>query len=134
MKTKTIILGIFVAIISTFTFNNSNAQRLDEPAIKVVPASEKDAVKVIYGYHANDVVEVKFLSNNTTLKVDKIKAKDFEDGFMRTYSLKNLDQDDLRIEVSGSEVSATYQLKNINGRWIAQLEKSSYNYPIVALK
>lgn len=134
MKTKTIILGIFVAIITTFTFANSNAQGLDEPAIKVVPTSEKDVVKVIYGYHTNADVQVKFVSLDGTLKVDKINAKDFEEGFIRKYSLKDIQRNDLRVEVSGSEVSATYFLKHIDGRWVAQLEKSSYNHPIVALK
>jgi hypothetical protein len=37
------------------------------------------------------------------------------------------------VEISNSALSVTYRMKSQNGKWSAQLEKTTYTNPIVAM-
>jgi hypothetical protein len=133
MKTKTIILGVLVAMISTFTITNSQAQSLDQPDVKVVPAAGPNVIKLIYGYNAKEV-NVKFLTTDQVFKTDRISGKDFSKGFMKKYDIQSMQDIVFWIEVTSPELSVTFKLvPSSSGRWTAQLEKSTYNYSTVAL-
>jgi hypothetical protein len=132
MKTKTIILGVVVAAISTFTISKAKAQ---EPAVKIVSTIDHDVIKVIYGYDTNEAVEVKFINAEGLLKTDKISGKDFKGGFLKKYNIEAMRGSAFQVEVESPELSVTYKMTTAkNGKWSAQLEKTTYNYPIVALK
>jgi hypothetical protein len=134
MKTKTIIFGVVIAAISSFTISKANAQA-QEPAVKIVSSIDPDMIKVIYGYDTNEGVEVKFTNADGLLKTDKIRGKDFKGGFLKKYDVEKMRGNAFWVEVESSEVSVTYKMTEAkNGKWSAQLEKTTYNYPIVALK
>lgn len=133
MKTRILLAGVLIAAISTFTITSASAQ--EQPEVKIIPASEKDVIKVIYGYEANATIEVKFIDADKVVFSDKVKAKNFDQGFMRKYDIGKFDSRDLWIEVSSPELTVTYKLlPGDNGRWLAQLEKATYNYAIVAAR
>lgn len=134
MKTKTIILGVVVAAISTFTISKAKAQS-QEPAIKIVSTIDHDVIKVIYGYDTNEAVEVKFINADGILKTDKINGKTFSGGFLKKYNVEKMQGGAFWVEVESPELTVTYKMTTAkNGKWSAQLEKTTYNYPIVALK
>ncbi len=133
MKTKTIILGVVVAAISSFTISKAKAQ-VQEPAVKIVSTTDHDLIKVIYGYDTNEAVEVKFITADGIVKTDKIYGKSFSGGFLKKYNVEKM-QGGFWVEVESPELTVTYKMTTAkNGKWSAQLEKTTYNYPIVALK
>lgn len=133
MKTKIIIAGIIVAIVSAFAVTRAKAQQPEQPAIKIVPAAQKDMIKIIYAYHTNQSVKVNFSTSEGLIKSDEIRGKDFDGGFYKKYNLQNINDNTVWVEVTSPELSATFKLKSMNGKWIAELEKTTYNYPSVAL-
>jgi hypothetical protein len=134
MKTKTIILGVVVAAISTFTISKAKAQA-QEPAVKIISTIDHDVIKVIYGYDTNEAVEVKFINADGIVKTDKINGKAFSGGFLKKYNVEKMQGGAFWVEVESPELTVTYKMTTAkNGKWSAQLEKTTYNYPIVALK
>jgi hypothetical protein len=133
MKTKTIILGVVVAVISSLTISNAKAQT-QEPAVKIVPTLLPDVIKVIYGYDTKESVEVKFMNVDGIVKTDKINGKDFKGGFLKKYNVEKLRGSAFWVDVTSPELSVTFKMTTAkNGKWSAQLEKTTFNYPIVAL-
>lgn len=131
MKTSIIIAGVLVAAISAFAITSAQAQV--EPNVKVIPASEQDMIKVIYAYESAASIDVRFLDADKVLFTDQVKAKNFSSGFMRKYSLEKFESKELWVEVISPELTVTYKLlQGENGRWLAQLEKATYTYPVVA--
>jgi hypothetical protein len=134
MKTKTIIFGVVIAAISIFTITNTKAQG-QEPAIKVVPGAQPDMIKVLYGYDTDKLVEVRFTNADGIIKTDRISGKDFKGGFLKKYDVENMKGSSFWVEVESPELSVTYKMTAAkNGKWSAQLEKTTYNYTIVAVK
>ncbi|MFM7430505.1 MAG: hypothetical protein ACKO1F_11465, partial [Flammeovirgaceae bacterium] len=80
MKTRILVAGVVVAAISAFSLT---AKAQGQPAIKVVPGMEKNTVKLIYGYDKNETVEVSFLDKTGTISTERIKAKNFNRGFIK---------------------------------------------------
>ena len=133
MKTKIIIAGIIVAFVSAFAVTRAKAQQPEQPAIKIVPTSKKDMIKVIYAYHTNQSVKVNFSTSEGLIKSDEVRGKDFDGGFYKKYDLQNINGNTLWVEITSPELSATFKLKSTNGKWIAELERTTYNYPTLAL-
>jgi hypothetical protein len=134
MKTKTIIFGVVIAVISTLTISKGNAQA-QEPAVKIVSTIQPDVIKVIYGYDSRESVEVKFTNAEGLLTTDKISGKDFKGGFLKKYNVQAMSGNAFWIDVTSPELSVTFKMTTgKNGKWSAQLEKTTYFNPIVALK
>lgn len=133
MKTKTIIFGIAIAAISSISIT-TKAQST-QPEIRIVPVTDPSAIKVIYGYDTKETVKVTFMqADNKTILTDKIDGNDINGGFQRKYNMRKIEDNEFWVEVSSTELSARYKVSHDkNGRWSAQLEKTTYNYPIVAL-
>lgn len=133
MKTKTIIFGIVIAAISSISITTK--AQLNQPEIRIVPVIDPSVIKVIYGYDTKESVIVTFTqSDNRTILTDKIDGNDINGGFQRKYNMRKLKDDEFWVEVSSPELSARYKVAHDkNGKWSAQLEKTTYNYPIVAL-
>jgi len=130
MKTKILVAGVMVAIASAFTIGRAHAQ--SEPAVKVY-ATGSEEIKLIFGYDSPGSVEVKFLSGNDVIGRDRINGKSFDGGFTKKYRLLQGKNNNLRLEISSPEISVTYALTaGADGRWKAQLEQSTFNYPVVA--
>jgi hypothetical protein len=133
MKTKIILAGVLVAAISTLSLSSSVAQSIEQPQVKIVPAKTDDQIKVIYHYSSTDLVEIKFMDETGLFSTDKIKGNSYTQGFMRTYNVKRSHTEPFWVEVSSPELTATYKLtSDKNGRWISQLEKTTFNYAVVA--
>lgn len=134
MKTKAILLGVVVAALSAMTLGEAKAQGNEQPSIRVVSSNQDDIIKVIYGYDS-EKVEVKFLDGAGLITSDKIQGKTFDKGFIKKYKVERIKGGDFWVEVKSTELSATYRMrKDENGKWAAQLEKATYNYPAVASK
>ncbi len=133
MKTKIIIAGVIVATISVMTLRNAQAQNQQDLSVKIIPTAQKDIIKVIYAYNSEEAVSVKFSNREEVLKTDKISAKDFQGGFSKKYDVERMDNKPFWVEISNSTLSVTYRMKSLNGRWSAQLEKTTNNNPIVAM-
>jgi hypothetical protein len=133
MKTKIIIAGVIVAAVSVMTLRNAQAQDQQDPSVKIIPTTQKDVIKVIYAYNSAEAVNVKFSNREEVLKTDKISSKDFESGFSKKYNVEQMDGKPFWVEISNSALSVTYRMKSQNGKWSAQLEKTTYINPIVAM-
>lgn len=134
MKTKAILCGMVVAAISTFVMSQARAQVQDVPAVKVISTDQTDVIKVIYGYSTNSPVSIKFMNSQGTVYQEKLAGRDVEKGFMKKYDLVNMKDDDLWVEVDGQELSVTFKMATSkNGKWSAQLEKVTHNFPAIAL-
>jgi hypothetical protein len=132
MKTKAIVCGMVVAALSTLVMSRAQAQ--DIPAIKVVSTDQTDVIKVIYGYSSNVPVSVKFLNSQGIVYQEKLTGRDVEKGFMKKYDVVNMKNDDLWVVVDGQELSVTFKMATSrSGKWSAQLEKVTHNFPTIAL-
>lgn len=132
MKTKILALGVIVAALSMLSVKVSKAQALAEPSVKVM-ASNEDQVKLIYGYAGAHDVDVKFIGSDGLIETDHISGKDFDNGFIKRYNVKNLRGKAFWVEVESAELSVLYRLTPArNGKWSAALEKTTFNYPTVA--
>lgn len=131
MKTSTLIFGMVIAIISTLTIGTAHAQ--DEPAVKVVPGHEKNTIKVIYAYNTAESVDVKFVTDKGLFEKDNINGKDFKGGFIKKYNLESLKQSTFWVEVDSKELSVVFKMiPSKDGKWTAQLEKTTYNHIALA--
>ncbi len=133
MKTKIIIAGVIVAAVSVMTLRNAQAQDQQDPSVKIIPTTQKDVIKVIYADNSAEAVNVKFSNREEVLKTNKISSKDFEGGFSKKYNVEQMDGKPFWVEISNSALSVTYRMKSQNGKWSAQLEKTTYTNPIVAM-
>lgn len=130
MKTKILVAGVMVVIMSAFTISRAHAQA--EPAVKVY-ATGSEEIKLIFGYDSPGSVEVKFLSGNDVIGRDRINGKSFNGGFTKKYRLLQGETSKLRLEINSPEISVTYALTaGADGRWKAELEQSTVNHPAVA--
>lgn len=133
MKTKMMIAGVLVAIVASLSVKEASAQTA-APAVKVIPTSDKDVIKLIYGYDA-ERVDIKFSDASGIIASDRVKGKSFEGGFNKKYRVERNANKDFWIEVSSADLAVTYRMTaGSNGKWMAQLEKTTYNYPVVASK
>lgn len=131
MKTRTLIFGMVIAVISTLTISTARAQ--DQPAVKVVPGLEKNTIKVIYAYNTAESVDVKFLTGDGLFEQDNINGKNFEGGFIKKYNLESLKGGTFWIQVDSPELSVTFKMiPSSKGKWTAQLEKTTYNHTALA--
>jgi hypothetical protein len=133
MKTRILVFGAVVAAISTLAVSKSKAQG-QSPEIRIISTNERDLIKLIYNYETSKAVDVKFTDADGFVKVDKISGKDFKKGFLKKYDVEKMRGNAFWIEITSEELSATYKMVSAkNGKWSAQLEKTTYNYPTVAL-
>ncbi len=133
MKTRIIITGLFVALLSSASII-ANAQ--DEPAVKILPTTQKGVLKVLYAYPVEQAVDIKFYSDGELLASDRIKGKNFAHGFSKKYDMRNVTSNGLWVEVSGSNITVTYKLvESADGKTFEpQLEKTTYHHALVAAR
>jgi hypothetical protein len=135
MKTKTLILGVVIAVISALTVSHAKAQDGQLPAVKIIPTDEQDVIKVIYGYDSREPVTVTFLGEDGIFFQDRVQGENLSNGFSKKYKVRPVPGKEIRVEVSSTELSVKYLLTvSRNGTWTAQLETTTYNYPVVAMK
>jgi hypothetical protein len=138
MKNQSIIvLGLF-AILSSAVIT-TNAQSFGEPAIKILPTSQKGILKVLYAYdqdNSNESVMVKFLNEGGVIKSDEIKQGTFTNGFLKKYDIRKMASmsNNVWIEVSSSNVTATYKLTESRdgNSFVPTLVSASQNHQFVA--
>jgi hypothetical protein len=134
MKTKMLILGVMVAAISSMMVSRVQAQENPLPAVKIISTDLSDEIKVIYGYDARTPVSISFSGESGVFFHDKVKGVNLEKGFSKKYKLSPTPGNEVWMEVSSNELSVMYKMVvSKDGKWVAQLEKTTYNYPIVAM-
>jgi len=132
MKIQTIIIaGLFVILSSSAA--SVNAQAFDEPAIKILPTTEKGILKLHYAYNANESVNIRFFNEEGQLMSEDIKGE-FRNGFSKKYDVRKMTSRAFWIEVTAENISVTYKLVRSKDRetYIPFLEKTTYNHPLVA--
>jgi len=132
MKTRNLVCGALIAAVSALAFTQTNAQT--QPTIKVLPG-EKDMIKVMYAGTSNGgAVTVRFAeSDGSSILSDKIKTKNFDKGFLKKYKLNRESADSFLVEVTDGDTFVRYRVfSNAINEWSAQLEKETYNYPVIA--
>lgn len=132
MKTKlTLIAGLAIALVAAAV--TANSQSL-EPAVKIIPSAQDGIFKVIYGYESEQAVQVKFFNEQGLLKLDKIKAEKFENGFVKKYDVRNVTAGDFWIEVASANLTVTYKMAEQKNRaYQPILESTTYNNALASL-
>jgi hypothetical protein len=129
MKTKAILLaGLFLI------FGAAQAQEIFEPAVKILPTSEKGILKVLYAYPTGQSVSVKFFNNDGVLLSDRINANTFQHGFSKKYDVRQIGSKVFFVEVSSAKMSVVYKMTESKDRneFIPVLENATYMNPKVA--
>lgn len=135
MKTKTLILGVVIAIISALTVSHAKAQDGQLPAVKIIPTDASDVIKLIYRYDSREPVTVTFLDEDGIFFEDIVQGENLATGFTKKYKLRPVSGSEIRVEVSSVDLSVTFRLMvSKEGTWTAQLQKTTYNYPVIAMK
>ncbi|MEO7989007.1 MAG: hypothetical protein ABI663_05660 [Chryseolinea sp.] len=133
MKTKTILFGVVIAIIASLTLSTAHAQTQEQPSVKVVPGTNLNTIKVIYGYSTDQSVEVKFFNADGLIEKDVIKGKSFVEGFIKPYNVALMNGNTFWIEVESPQLIVTYKMvASKTGKWTPQLETTTYNYSLFA--
>jgi hypothetical protein len=130
MKTSSLIAaGLFMI----FGFA-AQAQELLEPAVKILPTSEKGIVKVLYAYPTGQSVNVKFVNEDGLIGSDRILAAAYQNGFTKKYDIRNMGSKSFWVEVSSAKMSVTYKMvaSKERGRFVPVLEKNTYLHPLTA--
>lgn len=112
-----------------------NAQSLDTPPVKILPAAQAGFVKLLYAMEINDPVEVKFYANGELLYSEVIKGN-YAQGISKKYDIRRLSGKDFWVEVSSPAMSVTYKVSQTGDmkRFLPQLTKTTYNHLLVASK
>jgi hypothetical protein len=131
MKTKTTFMtGLIFFSAMSFAATYSNAQ--SDPAVKILPTTEKGILKILYAYPTDKAVSIKFYNESGLIISDKV-SKSYQKGFSKKYDLSRLKAGDYWVEITSPELSVTYKLAGSKEkRWVSTLEKTTYNYPLVA--
>lgn len=129
MKTRVVLAGMIVAALGAFTVS---AQSLDEPAIKILPASEQGKLKLLYARDTEKAVKVEFIGENGLLQSDRINAGSFEKGFIKKYDVSRIKEKNFWIEVSSGDLKVRYKMVAKDKSFVPYLEQTTYNHPMVA--
>lgn len=133
MKTKTLLFGVLVAVVSMISLGKAQAQLAILPPVKIVPA-QKNMIKVIYTNPSEQQVEVKFVDDNGLIKRDKINGQTFGHGFAKKYKVQRNSDDSFWVQINSQDMSVTYKMTSTrNGLWSAELENTTY-HPVMASK
>lgn len=130
MKTKLVIAGL--AIVGLFS-SAVQAQMGDEAKIKILP-SKAGILKVHYAMEVSEPITVKFFNRDGgLLTTDKIEGT-YANGLMKRYNVKSISAKDYWVEVSSSKMTVTYHVVPSKDKqsFASYLEKTTYNYPVVA--
>jgi hypothetical protein len=130
-----IIISVGLLVILGSAVSMTNAQSLDEPAVKILPTTQKGILKVHFAYHADQSVNVRFFNEEGQILSDEIKGT-FPNGFSKKYNVRNITSKNFWIEVASENISVTYKLIESNDRQTFEpvLEKTAYNHVMVASK
>ncbi|CAN5525284.1 hypothetical protein BH10BAC4_BH10BAC4_06000 [soil metagenome] len=133
MKTSSIITGLLIILTSSLV--KVNAQSFDDPAVKILPTTQKGIVKVHFAYGADQKVNVRFFNEDGQLYSDEVKGS-FPNGFSKKYDIRKMNGENLWIEITCEAMSVTYKLVRSEGRdeYVPFLENSTYNHVLVAKK
>ena len=132
MKTKFTIIASLLTVLS-FAFVSASAQSI-EPAVKILPTTEKGIYKVIYAYDSDQAVQVKFFNNKEgLLKLDRVQPERFENGFSKKYDISNIDYGDFWVEVVSSNLSVRYRMVKDGKSHQPVLETATFNNTLAAL-
>ena len=133
MKTQSIILAGLLMISGIVA---AQAQEINEPAVKILPTTKRGIIKVLYAYNSGQSVLVKFFNEDGVLLTDKIKGKEFNNGFIKKYDVRNIATETFFVEISSETMSFIYKLTaSADGKDLTPvLENASYKYPAVAAR
>lgn len=117
MKTqKTILATLAIVLASTFSFAQTNN---NESEVRVLPHSESGLMRLLYSGDSQELVTVKFYSGNALLYKDKVKADNYEKGFIKLYDLRKLGAGDFKVvvETSGKSTGYAFNIDRENKIW-----------------
>jgi hypothetical protein len=131
MKTKTTFIATLL-FLGAMSFATVKSHAQGDPAIKILPTSQRGVLKVLYAYPNAKPVFIEFADNSGVLVNDKIK-KAYTKGFSKKYDLNNLQPGNYWVTITSPEVTVTYKLsRSKETKWVSTLEKATYKEPLVA--
>ena len=108
MKLKTTIFAVALTVLSAAAFANNGSN--GDPVIKILPTPTANTLKLLYVNDTDGTVQVKFYQGAYLIKKDKIKGKDFENGFVKRYDLSELEAGIYQVEIISDGMSVKYEL------------------------
>lgn len=120
----------------TFIVFSANAQEANASRVKILPTAEAGILRVLYAMETHETIQVKFFSEGSLVKTDKIKGGPYKKGLSKRYDVRGINKKDFQIEVSSPDLTVTYIVKSSNDRktFVPHLEKVIYNNLFVANK
>jgi len=113
MKRSTVLTLAFATLFSFAAFASDPIGKI--PQVKLLP-TEAGMVKVLYVNDIEKKVSIKIFGQEGLLIKDKVKLADDDNGFLRSYNLKELEPGIYWIEIADSSMSVKYQVTYQNNQ------------------
>jgi hypothetical protein len=113
MKRSTLLTLAFATLFSFAAFASDPIG--NSPQVKLLP-TEAGMIKVLYVNALEKKVSVKIIGQEGLVLRDKVKLSDNDNGFLRSYNIKDLDPGTYWIEISDSGTSVKYQITYQNNQ------------------
>jgi len=113
MKRSTVLTLAFATLFSFAAFASDPIGK--NPQVKLLP-TEAGMVKVLYVNDIEKKVSIKIFGQEGLLIKDKVKLADDDNGFLRSYNLKELEPGIYWIEIADSSMSVKYQVTYQNNQ------------------
>ena len=125
---KQLIFSAALIILFNAVLTSVNAQVGSEPAVKILPSIDKSIFKVLFAYSSEKSVDIKFFDENGLLGSDRIKGKNFGQGFLKKYDLSSVKSKSFNIEIASENVDVVYKMVESKDHktFVPQLEKTTY--------
>jgi hypothetical protein len=130
MKTGSLVAAGFIILLGVaFT---AQGQDKEAPVIKVLPASQSDAVKLLVTQNSGNDVQVSFHTEQGSIADDRISGKRAGDGFLKRYSFEKLDEQAFWMTIRTETTSSLYKITRNGEKVDARLEEITHTFPVVA--
>lgn len=133
MKSSSIFIIVALVAMSAL---HVNGQSQDASLIKILPGAKPGFIKLIYGMHVRESVNVKFSTRLGEVCTDRIKGDPHSNGMVRRYDVRQLKNSHYWIEISSPRMTAVFHIVPSKDKrsFVAHLEKEIYYHDLVALK
>jgi hypothetical protein len=109
--------------------SNVKGQAQEESPIKILPTIEPGVLLVLYALKTDEPLEVIFSNSSGMIDSDRIVGE-YPKGLSKRYDVKCINEKDFWIQVTSSNVEATYHIVPSKDRktFVPYLEKTTYKH------
>jgi hypothetical protein len=128
LKVVAVVMLLGVAVTTTYAQG--------DPAIRILPAIERNMLKVLYVHDNTHSVQVRFYNDDGLNSTEVIDKETFQHGFLKKYDIHRVRGKSFWIEVSDNTQTVTYKMMPADDKktFVPYLERAVYNppHPLVA--